>query len=115
MSEETLSEMSGRARKEPPDDIVPLTPTPDSTLTVAHPSVYLCRWDRAVKEGDKLNRVAVEASGYYEAAVAFAKLCDHENPRPPARRVAVVKLPGKEEVKIMVRVRPALSYETFDE
>lgn len=72
---------------------------------------FHCRWERTLKEGETPEWFDVEATSVYDAAHLFAISCDGTNPRPPAKRVVLVRTPEGEK-KIQVTVRAALAYET---
>ena len=108
MSETTLSEVSGVARREPtPPDTVSLTdPVPPEERQ------YLVRWDRDPKDGE-VKWFPVRARGPDEAAVKFAVEVDEGNPRPPIVRTAVVCVAGEvDDTLVQIRALASITYET---
>ncbi len=114
----TLAEGVGaRAKKDP----LPGTgPTPGAFVEKSVPNGtqepelnhFLVRWDRKAAAGDKVKWYPVYAANSHDAAKFFATSCDVGNPRPPARRVAVVRLlQSDEETKVVVASLPTIQYE----
>ncbi len=114
---DSLSETSGVARKMPFAE----SPPPESPTAVStdDPAVthFLVRWESRPKDGDKYKWFPIFARDYLEAARFFSMSCDLGNPRPPARRVAVVRLvhtPDPEDELVAVEVRPSVTYTVSD-
>lgn len=82
----------------------------ESEMPPSVPPTFPCRWDRKLEPGEEPKWFYTEAENAYQAAHIFAVLCDGKNPRPPAKRVVLIRTPEGEK-KIQVTVRAALAYE----